>query len=52
LVDILEERGTASELPRKATLLLGEIMQLANRVLPSTIAARIQVDMNFANIQY
>ncbi|KAG8763716.1 hypothetical protein FRC11_013592 [Ceratobasidium sp. 423] len=42
LVDILEERGTSSELPRKATLLLGEIMQLANRVLPSTIAARIQ----------
>ncbi|GAB1520827.1 hypothetical protein RhiTH_003915 [Rhizoctonia solani] len=42
LVDILEERGTSTELPRKATLLLGEIMQLANRVLPSTIAARIQ----------
>ncbi|ELU39022.1 ste16 [Rhizoctonia solani AG-1 IA] len=44
LVDILEERGTSTELPRKATLLLGEIMQLANRVLPSTIAARIQVE--------
>ncbi|KAG8706670.1 hypothetical protein FRC08_000920, partial [Ceratobasidium sp. 394] len=42
LVDILEESGTSTELPRKATLLLGEIMQLANRVLPSTIAARIQ----------
>ncbi|CUA72508.1 Protein ste16 [Schizosaccharomyces pombe 972h-] [Rhizoctonia solani] len=42
LVDILEEQGTSTELPRKATLLLGEIMQLANRVLPSTIAARIQ----------
>ncbi|CAE6437545.1 unnamed protein product [Rhizoctonia solani] len=42
LVDILEERGTSTELPRKATLLLGEIMQLANRVLPSHIAARIQ----------
>ncbi|KAF8606948.1 hypothetical protein BDV93DRAFT_331061 [Ceratobasidium sp. AG-I] len=42
LVDILEESGTSNELPRKATLLLGEIMQLANKVLPSTIAARIQ----------
>ncbi|CCO31383.1 Protein ste16 [Rhizoctonia solani AG-1 IB] len=52
LVDILEERGTASELPRKATLLLGEIMQLANRVLPSTIAARIQVMLHKEAIKW
>jgi hypothetical protein len=35
--------GSGSALARKATLLLGEVLQAANRLLPLHHAARIQV---------
>jgi hypothetical protein len=35
--------GSGSTLARKATLLLGEVLQAANRLLPLHHAARIQV---------
>lgn len=40
-----EEEGItpASNLHRKATLLMAEVLQTANRVLPLSIAAKIQV---------
>lgn len=34
---------TGSSLSRKATLLMAEILQTANRVLPLSVAAKIQV---------
>lgn len=37
------EASTGSTLSRKATLLMAEILQTANRVLPLQIAAKIQV---------
>lgn len=39
---MLEENTVGSNLTRKATLLMAEVMQMANRVLPLTIAASIQ----------
>ncbi|KAL4073251.1 Rapamycin-insensitive companion of mTOR, N-term-domain-containing protein [Scleroderma yunnanense] len=42
LTTILEERTTGSSLTRKATLLMAEVMQMANRVLPLNMAANIQ----------
>ncbi|KAG6854116.1 hypothetical protein C0991_010280 [Blastosporella zonata] len=39
---MLEESVTGSNLTRKATLLLAEVLQMANRVLPLSVAARIQ----------
>ncbi|EJD50823.1 hypothetical protein AURDEDRAFT_111977 [Auricularia subglabra TFB-10046 SS5] len=42
LVTILEESTAGSKVARKATLLIGEILQLANRILPMSMAARIQ----------
>ncbi len=39
----VEEGPSGSNLARKATLLLAEILQLANRVLPLSVAAKIQV---------
>lgn len=40
---MLEECTTGSNLSRKATLLMAEVMQMANRVLPLNVAAKIQV---------
>ncbi|KAJ3825070.1 Rapamycin-insensitive companion of mTOR, N-term-domain-containing protein [Lentinula raphanica] len=42
LVSIMEEVPSGSILSRKATLLIAEILQMANRVLPLSVAARIQ----------
>ena len=39
---MLEEIALGSNLSRKATLLMAEILQMANRVLPMSVAARIQ----------
>lgn len=41
LVSVIEEDTTVVN--RKATLLLGEVLQLANRILPSQFAAQLQV---------
>ncbi|KAF8645235.1 hypothetical protein AX16_008062 [Volvariella volvacea WC 439] len=42
LTMIFQETTTGSSLSRKATLLLSEMLQLANRVLPLEVAARLQ----------
>ncbi|KAF9077790.1 Rapamycin-insensitive companion of mTOR, N-term-domain-containing protein [Rhodocollybia butyracea] len=42
LISIMEESPSGSSLGRKATLLMGEILQMSNRVLPLSVAARIQ----------
>ncbi|EJF61068.1 hypothetical protein DICSQDRAFT_147513 [Dichomitus squalens LYAD-421 SS1] len=42
LTSMFEESGVGSALSRKATLLLAEMLQKANRVLPLSIAAKIQ----------
>ncbi|KAG9227446.1 hypothetical protein PTI98_010973 [Pleurotus ostreatus] len=42
LTSILEESVTGSNLSRKATLLMAEMLQLSNRVLPLSIAAKFQ----------
>jgi rapamycin-insensitive companion of mTOR len=39
---MLEETTTGSNLSRKATLLMAEVLQMANRVLPLSVAAQIQ----------
>ncbi|KAG6816036.1 hypothetical protein H0H87_009102 [Tephrocybe sp. NHM501043] len=43
LSGMLEESISGSNLTRKATLLLAEVLQMANRVLPLPVAAKIQV---------
>lgn len=40
---MLEESPVGSNLSRKAVLLMAEILQMSNRVLPLSIAAQIQV---------
>ncbi|RDB17886.1 Target of rapamycin complex 2 subunit ste20 [Hypsizygus marmoreus] len=42
LISMLEESTTGSNLSRKATLLMAEVLQMANRVLPLSIAAKMQ----------
>ncbi|KAF9475644.1 hypothetical protein BDN70DRAFT_883456 [Pholiota conissans] len=42
LTAMLEESTTGSNLSRKATLLMAEVLAMANRVLPLTLAAKIQ----------
>ncbi|KAJ7672758.1 Rapamycin-insensitive companion of mTOR, N-term-domain-containing protein [Mycena rosella] len=42
LTGMLEESTSGSNLSRKATLLMAEVLQMANRVLPLSIAAQIQ----------
>lgn len=37
------EETSATNLSRKATLLIAELLQMSNKVLPLDIAARIQV---------
>lgn len=43
LISMLEETTTGTNLSRKATLLMAEILSMANRVLPLSLAAQIQV---------
>ncbi|KAH0832008.1 Rapamycin-insensitive companion of mTOR, N-term-domain-containing protein [Lanmaoa asiatica] len=50
LTCMLEESTIGSSLTRKATLLMGEIMQMANRVLPLAIAANIQAIPRIFNL--
>ncbi|KAF5385668.1 hypothetical protein D9757_005476 [Collybiopsis confluens] len=42
LVSMIDETPHGSNLSRQATLLIGEILQMSNRVLPLSVAARIQ----------
>ena len=42
LTSMFEESSVGSALSRKATLLMAEVLQKANRVLPLSIAAKIQ----------
>ncbi|KAF8967140.1 Rapamycin-insensitive companion of mTOR, N-term-domain-containing protein [Flammula alnicola] len=42
LTAMLEESTTGTNLSRKATLLMAEVLAMANRVLPLSLAARIQ----------
>ncbi len=39
---MLEESTTGTNLSRKATLLMAEVLAMANRVLPLSLAAKIQ----------
>lgn len=41
---MFEESSVGSALSRKATLLMAELLQKANRVLPLSVAAKIQVE--------
>lgn len=43
LACMLEESPVGSNLSRKAVLLMAEMLQTANRVLPLSIAAKLQV---------
>lgn len=47
---MLEESTIGSNLTRKATLLMAEVMQMANRVLPLAIAASIQAVTRVFNL--
>ena len=49
LISMLEESTTGSSLSRKATLLLAEVLQMANRMLPLSVAAKIQVSIRTYN---
>lgn len=40
---MLEETTLGSNLSRKATLLIGEVLEIANKVLPLGVAAKLQV---------
>ena len=40
---MLEETTLGSNLSRKATLLVGEVLQIANKVLPLGLASKLQV---------
>ncbi|KAF8139513.1 Rapamycin-insensitive companion of mTOR, N-term-domain-containing protein [Mycena galopus ATCC 62051] len=42
LTGMMQESTSGSNLSRKATLLMAEVLQMANRVLPLSIAAQIQ----------
>ncbi|KAI0322355.1 Rapamycin-insensitive companion of mTOR, N-term-domain-containing protein [Amylostereum chailletii] len=43
LTSMFEESTTGSNLSRKGTLLMAEILQLGNRVLPLSVAAKVQL---------
>lgn len=40
---MFEETTVGNNLTRKATLLMAEVLQLANKVLPLSVAAKVQV---------
>ena len=42
---MLEETTLGSNLSRKATLLIGEVLEIANNVLPLGLAAQLQVSI-------
>ena len=44
---MFQETTTGSNLSRKGTLLMAEVLQLANKVLPLSLAAKIQVSANY-----
>ena len=46
LTSMFQETTTGSNLSRKGTLLMAEVLQLANKVLPLSMAAKIQVSAN------
>jgi rapamycin-insensitive companion of mTOR len=46
LTAMIEEETTGSNLSRKATLLMAEVLQMANRVLPLSVAANLQVSIS------
>ncbi|KAN0087521.1 Rapamycin-insensitive companion of mTOR, N-term domain containing protein [Tylopilus felleus] len=50
LTCMLEENTMGSTLTRKATLLMAEVMQMANRVLPLAVAATIQAVPRIFNL--
>ena len=43
LTSMFQETTTGSSLSRKGILLMAEVLQLANKVLPLSLAAKIQV---------
>jgi hypothetical protein len=48
---MLEETTNGTNLSRRAVLLMGEVMHLANRLLPSHTAAIIQVEIPFPSCE-
>jgi hypothetical protein len=46
LTCMFQETTTGSNLSRKGTLLMAEVLQLANKVLPLSLAAKIQVSVH------
>ena len=51
LTSMLEEAIDQS-LARKATLLMGEVLQIANKILPLSVASKIQVQSVFDNCSF
>ncbi len=49
---MLTETTMGTNLSRKATLLMAEVLQIANRVLPLSVAARIQVRHRSPSVYY
>lgn len=47
---MLEETTTGTSLSRKATLLISEVLDVANRTLPMAVAAQIQVRLVHFNL--
>lgn len=53
LICMVEElSGNVTNLSRKATLLLGEVLQTANKLLPLSYAAKIQVSVYFPFVDW
>jgi hypothetical protein len=50
LTSMFQETTTGSNLSRKGTLLMAEVLQLANKVLPLSLAAKIQVSAHSISI--
>ncbi len=50
LTSMFQETTTGSNLSRKGTLLMAEVLQLANKVLPLSMAAKIQVSAHYMGI--
>lgn len=48
---MLEETTSGTNLSRKATLLMAEILSMANRILPLSFAAKIQANLLFQSIR-
>jgi large subunit ribosomal protein L17e len=50
LLSMCKESTTGTNLSRKATLLMAELLHIANKVLPLSVAARLQVTTLFTTI--